>query len=149
MLHHDQPIGFISVSPPALSNSVRNQVFNRSKISPKILNDNFVNISRVVLDPRYRGAGIAADFLRAVIAQEKTRFIELITSMRGVTRFMENAGFIYYGKCSGVGGGGQYGKMMMKKKSGEFVYKFKQSNESVVQSTMSNLYYYLFDRKRK
>jgi len=57
--------------------------------------------------------------------------------MRGVTRFMENAGFIYYGKCSGVGGGRQYGGKMM------------QSNESVVQSTMSNLYYYLFDRKRK
>lgn len=72
-------------------------MFARKQWSGHEVNRLFCNVSRIVLDPRYRGAGIAGDFLRAVVLQAPTRYVELVTSMGTMTRFWERAGFQDYG----------------------------------------------------
>ena len=69
LLWHDtEPIGICVFGFGALSSSVRNRLFGvREKLSKSLaqrINRNFASVIRLVLDPRYRGAGLAAGFLR-------------------------------------------------------------------------------------
>lgn len=92
----ETPVGFVLFGPTALRNKARHDVFGRV-FSPGELNRWFSNAQRIILDPRYRGAGVAADMLRAACkAHAETRgvrYIELITSMGAVNYFGQAAGF--------------------------------------------------------
>ena len=57
-------------------------------------------MSRLVIDPRYRGAGLAAKFLRRCCQMVPVTWIELIAVMAGVVPFAESAGFIAAGSCA-------------------------------------------------
>jgi len=76
-------------------------------------------LSRVVLHPTYRGAGIAAAFIRRSCQLSGFRWIETLAQMGHVNPFFERAGFVRVGTShvkhssrwshSRVYGGGRHG----------------------------------------
>jgi hypothetical protein len=145
LFHNDEPIGYIAVSPAALGNSVRNKIFKRTVWSGKTVNRLFCNISRVVLDPRYRGAGIAADFLRAAVLQCNTPYVEMMTSMGVASKFWEKAGFVDCGPS-------KFAKEHKTDKHNDvygMMYNRSHTSTGVkAQSKLSVMHYYLADVKK-
>ncbi|MBX3442904.1 MAG: hypothetical protein KF774_10900 [Planctomyces sp.] len=100
-----EPIGIcLFVSPPR-SLSGRNRFFGRSgrwsRLSMKMLNRSLVMLSRVVLHPTYRGAGIAAAFVRRSCELCPFRWIETLAGMGRINPFFERAGFVRVGTADG------------------------------------------------
>ena len=61
------------------------------------MNRQLVILSRVVLHPTYRGAGIAADFVRRSCELCPSPWIEALAQMGHVNPFFEKAGFVRVG----------------------------------------------------
>lgn len=82
--------------PPALQSRNRHIAFGRT-LAPQVLNKHFVNVSRVVLDPTYRGCGLAHRMLRTaceLYADRKgVRYFEALSSMAHLNRLNAAAGF--------------------------------------------------------
>jgi len=95
--HGREPIGIAMVGPGALNSSARNAAFGlrgmRGRAKARLINDNFASVVRLVLDPRYRGAGIGALFLRRVAETTDRPWIELTSEMANLVPFAEAAGF--------------------------------------------------------
>lgn len=85
------------VAPP-LSLAGRNRFFgitgrwNRLRL--RVLNRQVAHLSRVVLHPTYRGAGIAADFVRRSCELCPSPWIETLAEMGRINPFFEKAGFV-------------------------------------------------------
>ena len=99
--HGGEAIGIcVFVSPPT-SLKARNRYFGRSgaweRASLQALNRQLVLLSRVVLHPTYRGAGIAALFVRRSCELCPFRWIESLAEMGHVNPFFEKAGFVRVG----------------------------------------------------
>lgn len=58
----------------------------------KAINDSLRTISRVVVDPRYRGLGVATLLVRAYLAQPLTQATEAVAAMGWVCPFFQCAG---------------------------------------------------------
>lgn len=99
--HGPGPIGICVFGFPALCNSLRNRVFGLTgrvtAARARRINRNFASVSRVVLDPRYRGAGIAAAFLRRACELTPWPWLELVSEMANLVPFCESAGFVRLG----------------------------------------------------
>ena len=95
------PIGYVSFGPASLASTNRRKLFGKH-FDPDVVNKWFSNVSRVVLDPRYRGAGIASTMLResckAHARRKSVKYIEAKTSMGAVNRFNQAAGFRLIGE---------------------------------------------------
>jgi hypothetical protein len=135
MYKHER-IGLIIFGPSALANKNRNKIFGTIQ-SGKIVNKYFLNIARVVLDPRFRGAGLAGDFIKLTSYLVPTRYIEIITSLSAVNGFLKKAGFRYVGRTNGDMKG---------------AWSLPKTNitastvRSIVQSKMSITYYWILDK---
>jgi len=138
----------------------------------KLTNAKFINLSRVVIDPRYRGCGIASDFVAAVCLYDDlvdVRYVELIASMGKVNLFWKKAGFIDYGQTlsNTIGGtvaiGGKSNKRKQKStlignrgvrsrvNPHTWLYEAKGGkvrSETQAQSKLAVMRYYLLDRKK-
>jgi len=57
------------------------------------INRTFASVARIVLDPRYRGAGVASAFLRRCCRRSPWPWIELTSEMADLVPFCEAAGF--------------------------------------------------------
>jgi GNAT superfamily N-acetyltransferase len=165
LIHDDEPIAFCGFSPPGLANSVRIRIFRGSykKMTTRtaeIINSRFINLSRIVIDPRYRGAGIASDFVKACCLYDdllKERFIELITSMGQINQFWKKAGFKDYGQTMSdtIGGTVSIGGASRKKKAKTGQHNWPHENqgghvrsETKAQSKLAVMRYYLLDIKK-
>lgn len=88
------------VSPP-LSLSLRNRYFGRSgrweRTAIRAMNRQLVMLSRVVLHPTYRGAGLAPLFIRRSCELCPYRWVEALAQMGQVNPFFERAGFVRVG----------------------------------------------------
>jgi GNAT superfamily N-acetyltransferase len=62
----------------------------------KIINKNFRCISRVIIEPRYRGLGLASELVSRTMPQMKTAVIESMAVMGLVNPFFEKAGMTAY-----------------------------------------------------
>jgi hypothetical protein len=62
----------------------------------KIINKNFRCISRVIIEPRYRGLDLAAELVSRTMPQMKTAVIEAMAVMGLVNPFFEKAGMTAY-----------------------------------------------------
>lgn len=96
--HDDQPIGIGIFGYGPLSNSARNRIFGLrgrglSRALARRINRDFASVVRLVIDPRYRGAGIAAAFLRRCCQLTDWPWIELISQMADLVPFCQAAGF--------------------------------------------------------
>ena len=142
--HGDVPVGICVFATPAASLSLRSRFFGlkgpRSRVALTALNEQLWLLSRVVLHPTYRGAGIAAGFVRAACAACPVPWIETLTAMGHANPFFERAGFTRVGVIRKTGDekayGGQYG-----------VRGAKCSRETVAKSRFSEPVYYVFDNR--
>ena len=94
--------GVLVVSMPTLNASWRSRAWpgvfcagNKSQ-NAKTLNTNLRNISRVVVEPRSRGLGIASTLVRAYLQSPQTIATESIAAMGSVCPFFERAGMQPY-----------------------------------------------------
>ena len=102
--HRDEPIGICVFSTPPKSLRQRSRFFGLSgkwsRWQLQMLNAQIALLSRVVLHPTYRGAGLAADFIRASCRSCPWPWIETLTEMGHVHPFFEKAGFVRVGVSS-------------------------------------------------
>lgn len=95
--HEDRPIGICVFGAPARALGLRHRFFGmRGRLDSlrlKRLNEQLWVLSRVVLHPTYRGAGLAADFVRASCASCPVPWIETLSVMGHLNPFFEKAGF--------------------------------------------------------
>jgi hypothetical protein len=66
------------------------------------MNRQLVMLSRVVLHPTYRGAGIAAAFVRRACGLMPYAWIESLAQMGHISPFFERAGFVRVGSSRPV-----------------------------------------------
>jgi hypothetical protein len=99
--HADEPVGVCVFVTPPISLSLRNRFFGRSgrweRTSLRALNRQLVMLSRVVLHPTYRGAGVAAAFVRRSCELCPFPWIETLAQMGHINPFFEAAGFVRVG----------------------------------------------------
>lgn len=122
-----EPIGICVFGSPALSLRPRNRYFGLSgrwsRTQLQALNRQLVTLSRVVLHPTYRGAGMAAAFIRQSCRACPWPWIEALAQMGHMHPFFEKAGFVRAGSCRATkrrsieghsaiygGGGGRHGR---------------------------------------
>jgi len=101
----------------------------RSRVALMALNQQLWLLQRVVLHPTWRGAGIAAKFVRRACALCPAPWIETLSAMGQVNPFFERAGFQRIGVIRGTSGGQH------------------RSIESREKSRHSEPVYYVFDNR--
>jgi hypothetical protein len=147
--HGEEPIGIcVFVSPP-LSLSQRNRYFGRrgiwNRTSLQVLNRSLVLLQRVVLHPTYRGAGIAAAFVRRSCELCPWPWIETLTQLGHIHPLFEKAGFIRVGTTrvrqqsrrvhSAIYGGRSHARQKL------------LSRETFEKSRYASPVYYIFDNR--
>lgn len=139
--HGEEPIGICVFSAPAASLTLRSRYFGlkapRREAAMAALNEQLWVLSRVVLHPIYRGAGIAAAFVRRACQTCPVPWIETLSAMGQVNRFFERAGFERVGVIR-----------KRKDRSGAGAYGGRLSRECQEKSRFSEPVYYVFDNRR-
>jgi energy-coupling factor transporter ATP-binding protein EcfA2 len=102
--HGPVPVGVCVFTAPAASLTLRSHYFGladaRSRLALAALNDQLWCLARLVLHPTYRGAGVAADFVRKACRLCPVPWIETLTAMGRVNPVFEKAGFKRVGTVS-------------------------------------------------
>ena len=146
--HGEEKIGICVFASPPISLSQRNRFFGLnggwSRTSLRALNSQLVTLSRVVLHPSYRGAGLAAWFIRESCQACPWPWIETLAQMGHLNPFFEKAGFVRVGVTqsknqsrtghSAIYGGNRNGQT-------------KISRETHEKSRHSQPVYYVFDNR--
>ncbi|MEM8739277.1 MAG: hypothetical protein AAGG38_12510 [Planctomycetota bacterium] len=96
-------VGVLVESLPSLSCRMRDWALHErygshlpAKSRAMILNREVRCISRVVIDPRWRGLGLAVRLVRAALAEPTTRYTEALAAMGKVNPFFVRAGMTAY-----------------------------------------------------
>jgi ABC-type ATPase with predicted acetyltransferase domain len=109
--HGPVPVGVCVFTAPAASLALRSQYFGladaRSRLALAALNDQLWCLARLVLHPTYRGAGVAADFVRKACRLCPVPWIETLTAMGRVSPVFVKAGFKRVGTVSPTRGRGE------------------------------------------
>jgi ABC-type ATPase with predicted acetyltransferase domain len=138
--HGEQAVGICVFASPAASLTLRTQLFGlhrpRSREHLGAMNRQLWVLARVVLHPTYRGAGIAAAFVRRACETCPVPWIETLTAMGQVNPFFERAGFRRVGIIR-----------KSKRGSGRGAYGGPLSAESAAKSQFSEPVYYVFDNR--
>ena len=99
------PIGICLFTSAPHALSMRNRFFGQrprwSRTALRLRDRQIVMLSRVVLHPAWRGAGLAADFVRASCRLCPWPWIETLTQMGHINPFFERAGFTRVGTSTG------------------------------------------------
>jgi GNAT superfamily N-acetyltransferase len=99
--HNAEPVGVCVFATPAASLTLRTRFFGlhrpRSRDHLAALNRHVWLLARVVLHPTYRGAGIAAAFVRRACQTCPVPWVETLSAMGQVNPFFERAGFARVG----------------------------------------------------
>jgi ABC-type ATPase with predicted acetyltransferase domain len=142
--HGREAVGICVFSCPAASLKLRSRFFGLSRshsgISLAALNEQLWLLSRVVLHPTYRGAGIGTEFVRRACESCPVPWIETLSAMGRVNPFFERAGFVRVGVVRKNGKGklrSVYGK------------RGKVNAETEAKSRYSEPVYYVFDNRKK
>lgn len=113
--HGREPVGVCVFGAPAAALALRTRYFGltnpRAGAALAALNAQLWVLQRVVLHPTYRGAGIAADFVRRACELCPVPWVETLTAMGHANPFFERAGFARVGVVrKGGGANGAYGR---------------------------------------
>lgn len=139
--HGNEPIGICVFGTPAASLSLRSKHFGlknpRGGVAMAALNRQLWLLQRVVVHPTYRGAGIAARFVRRACELCEVDWIETLSAMGQVNPFFEKAGFVRVGviRKDGSEGNGAYRKRL--------------TAETRAMSRFSEPVYYVFDNRKR
>lgn len=91
-------VGVLVVSMPTLNAAWRRAAWPgrleglTRPAAARWVNENLRTISRVIVEPRYRGCGIASSLVRAYLDDPLTPFTEAVAAMAASCRFFEAAG---------------------------------------------------------
>jgi GNAT superfamily N-acetyltransferase len=95
--HGAEPVGICVFAAPAAALRARRVYFGLSgswsRVRLQAWNAQLVNLSRVVLDPRYRGCGLATAFVRRSCETCRWPWIETLAEMGHFHPLFERAGF--------------------------------------------------------
>ena len=142
--HGKQPVGICIFAAPAASLSLRSRYFGltnpRGGEQLAALNAQLWLLARVVLHPTYRGAGVAAAFVRRACQTCPVRWVETLSAMGQANPFFERAGFVRVGviRKSGKRGGTAHGA---------YGGRRRVSAETAAKSRHSEPVYYVFDNR--
>jgi ABC-type lipoprotein export system ATPase subunit len=144
--HADEPVGVCVFTSPAASLTLRSRFFGlanpRSRVALAALNEQLWLLARVVLHPTYRGAGIAAGFVRQACRSCPVPWVETLTAMGHANPFFERAGFTRVGVIRPSKSAKRYG--------GQFTAgQSTCSRETAEKSRYSEPVYYVFDNRRR
>lgn len=145
--HGQSPVGVCVFGTPAASLAPRTRFFGlrdpRNPVALGALNDRLWLLQRVVLHPTYRGAGIAASFIRRACELCDCDWVETLTAMGHANPVFERAGFVRLGVASGgvhPRRGGRHGA---------YGGRRRVSAETLAKGQFSAPVYYLFDNRRR
>ncbi len=95
---HGVLAGVLVTSRPTLNGAWRTRAWgdafatgDRSR-DARAINERLRTISRVIVDPRFRGLGVGSRLVRAYLARPATPCTEAVTALGGVCPFFERAG---------------------------------------------------------
>ena len=147
--HGREPIGICVFGTPAASLSLRTRFFGlsnpRSGVAIAGLNQQLWLLQRVVIHPTYRGAGIAASFVRRACQLCPVDWIETLSAMGQVNPFFERAGFTRVGVIRKPSPTREQGT-----RNGAYGSKRTRiSAETLSKSRFSEPVYYVFDNRRR
>ncbi len=98
---NDELAGVIVYGPAHLSLKARNIVlpqykvsnFNNRKEHAKCINNNIIRIWRVIVKPKFRGAGLATKLIKETLRLVNYPYVEALAVMAQYSHFFESAGF--------------------------------------------------------
>jgi hypothetical protein len=150
--HRDEPIGICVFIAPPKCLSQRNRYFGLSgrwgRLQLQAINRQLAMLSRVVIHPTFRGAGIAHQFVRRSCQMCPYPWIETLTQMGHVNPFFERAGFVRVGASRPKHHSrSEHSKLYGSRKDGQ--KKSLVSRETYEKSRFSNPVYYVFDNRTR
>jgi GNAT superfamily N-acetyltransferase len=141
--HGREPIGVCVFGAPAAGLALRTRFFGlrdpRSRVALAALNEQVWLLQRVVLHPTYRGAGVAAAFVRRACELCPVDWVETLSAMGRANPLFERAGFVRVGvvdKPDRTGRSGAYGSK-----------RAKLTAETIARNRFSDPVYYVFDNR--
>ena len=141
--HGAVPVGVCVFGSPAASLGLRSRFFAltdpRNRVALAALNQRVWLLQRVVLDPAYRGAGIAAGFVRRACELCDMDWVETLSAMGHANPVFERAGFVRVGVCGGV----------RSARHGAYGGRRPVSADTLAKGKWSAPVYYLFDNRRR
>jgi ABC-type ATPase with predicted acetyltransferase domain len=141
--HGAEMVGICVFATPAAGLAARSRFFGlrgpRTRLALDALNAQLWVLSRVVLHPTYRGAGIAADFVRRACRTCPVPWVETLTAMGHANPVFERAGFVRAGVVRKAGNPRRFG--------GQFGRRVALTRETVEKSRYSEPVYYVFDNR--
>ena len=145
--HGQEAIGICVFTTPAAALKLRSRYFGlkgaRSPLALSALNQQLWLLSRVVLHPTYRGAGIGAAFVRRACETCPINWIETLTAMGQANPFFEHAGFHRVGVIrKSAKSTSTYGGMYGKRGS-------RVTAETAAKSRHSEPVYYVLDNRSR
>ena len=149
----EEPVGIcVFISPPKCLR-LRNRFFGRSgrwnRTTLRTLNRQLLMLSRVVLHPTLRGAGVAHRFVRRCCEMSGSPWIETLSQMGHYNPFFERAGFHRVGVTE---------TSQRSRESHSTIYGRRRSHgqppallteETFEKSRYANPVYYIFDNRQQ
>ena len=143
--HGAEPVGVCVFGTPAASLALRTKFFGlkdpRSRVGLAALDEQLWLLQRVVLHPTYRGAGVAAAFVRRACELCPVPWVETLSAMGHANPFFERAGFVRVGVIR---------KTSPTRQRGHGAYaarRAKLTAETLAKSRFSDPVYYVFDNR--
>lgn len=147
----DDPVGICVFIAPPKTLAQRNRFFGRSgrwdRTTLRTLNRQLVTLSRVVLHPTFRGAGIAHRFVRRCCELCPYPWIETLTQMGHINPFFERAGFLRLGTSTATSRSRESHSMIYRRKQNHGRKQGLLTKETYEKSQYANPVYYIFDNR--
>lgn len=114
----------------------------------RALNAQLIMLSRVVIHPTFRGAGIASQFVRRSCELSSYPWIETLTQMGHINPFFERAGFVRVGASKPKNRSRFAHSKLYGSKQNHAEEKGLVTQETFDKSRHANPVYYIFDNRK-
>lgn len=151
--HGDEPIGICLFIAPPKALSQRHRFFGQSgrwnRTTLRTLNRQLVTLSRVVLHPTYRGAGLGHLFIRRCCELCSFPWIEALTQMGHFNPVFERAGFLAIGESHTQNRSRHSHSALYHKRLKRGQRQALVTQETYEKSRFASPIYYIFDNRKQ
>jgi ABC-type ATPase with predicted acetyltransferase domain len=149
--HRDEPIGICVFIAPPKALAQRHRFFGQSgrwnRTTLRTLNRQMLTLSRVVIHPTYRGAGLAHLFIRRCCEQCPVPWIETLTQLGQFHPVFERAGFVNLGTSQRPVKPSRQAHSVLYRRKQKRGRRLLLTEETSEKSRFSNPVYFLFDNR--